>query len=257
MSGYEALAAGYFVALAFAAFVAPALPARRRRAVLASLGMAATVFAIGHHGSDVVRAWLPHLYLAAGYWVPAFLTTSPPHPTAFESWLRRTDAVLRPSTDGVPSPVVHALEIAYLGCYPLVPAALIAVSVLGGPGDVERFWTAVLLAGYACYASLPWLVSRPPRLVDGAGRPATRVAALNAAVLGRVSHQLNTFPSGHVAVALACAASVAAVSTSLGAAFGVAAAGVALGAAAGRYHYVIDVMLGVIAGAAAVALATT
>ena len=55
------------------------------------------------------------------------------------------------------------VELAYLLCYPLVPLSFAVVWLKGSPGDIERFWLTVLVAGYGCYATLPWLVSRPPR----------------------------------------------------------------------------------------------
>jgi membrane-associated phospholipid phosphatase len=123
----------------------------------------------------------------------------------------------------------------------------------GSKEDVARFWMAVLLAGYGCYITLPWLVSRPPRLLEGAPAPAepSNVSRANVFVLGRVSHHLNTFPSGHVAVTMAAAFAAGAVAPVPGLVLGVFATGVALGAVAGRYHYVIDVMIGVVLGIAA------
>jgi membrane-associated phospholipid phosphatase len=97
-------------------------------------------------------------------------------------------------------------------------------------------------------------VSRPPRLVLHAAAAPRHVAALNVSVLGRVSHQLNTFPSGHVAVSLAAAAIVGSVSPVPAVLLGAVAAAIGVGAAAGRYHYVVDVLVG--AGVAAAAVAT-
>jgi membrane-associated phospholipid phosphatase len=121
----------------------------------------------------------------------------------------------------------------------------------GSAADVNRFWIAVLMAGLACYATLPWLVSRPPRLAERNVLPPRQIAAANVFVLGRVSHQLNTFPSGHVAVSFASAACVASVSTTAGAIVALMATAIAVGAVAGRYHYVIDVLIGVLIAAAA------
>jgi protein-L-isoaspartate(D-aspartate) O-methyltransferase len=142
-------------------------------------------------------------------------------------------------------------EICYLLCYPLVPAAFLVVWIGGVPEDVDRFWSGVLASGFACYGSLPWLVSRPPRLVEGgtaAGASSSRLAKLNVAMLRRVSHQLNTFPSGHVAVAVSIAFAVLVVSPGAAWLFLALAVGIAFGAVAGRYHYVIDVMAGAIVG---------
>jgi membrane-associated phospholipid phosphatase len=74
-------------------------------------------------------------------------------------------------------------------------------------------------------------------------------------VLERWSHQFNTFPSGHVAVAVAAASSVASVSTEAGAVIGAVAAAIAIGAAAGGYHYIVDVILGLIVAGLALLLA--
>jgi membrane-associated phospholipid phosphatase len=106
----------------------------------------------------------------------------------------------------------------------------------------------VLAAGFACYGALPWLVSRPPRVTFSEKVPPRGVARVNALVLDRLSHQLNTFPSGHVAVSVASALSVWAVSPPAGAVIGVIALGVSVGAITGRYHYVVDVIVGMAVG---------
>jgi membrane-associated phospholipid phosphatase len=64
-------------------------------------------------------------------------------------------------------------------------------------------------------------------------------------VLGRVSHHLNTFPSGHVAVSVAAAIAAGRVVPIAGVVLGVIAAGVTLGAVTGRYHFALDAVLGV------------
>jgi membrane-associated phospholipid phosphatase len=83
------------------------------------------------------------------------------------------------------------------------------------------------------------------------------VARVNTAVLSRVSHQLNTFPSGHVAVAIAAALSVWPVMPLAAAAFGMIALGVAIGAVTGRYHYVLDVVTGAMAGVISAVIAAS
>lgn len=245
MRGYETLVAVYFAVLAAVALVRPA-PNRGPLTRLFPLLALAWVVATAALGTDDVREWMPLLYLILGYWLPALLAATPHHPTRFEQWLCRSDERWRPR-GRIPSIVQQVCELAYLLCYPLVPAAFVVVWLLGSAGEVDRFWMAVLMSAYACYASLPWLASRPPRLVSAAPvLPGGRVAALNARVLGRVSHQMTTFPSGHVAVSIACAAGVFVVSAGAGVVFGLAALAIAIGAVAGRYHYAIDVALGVV-----------
>ena len=106
---------------------------------------------------------------------------------------------------------------------------------------------------------LPWLQTRPPRVVEGllpasdAGTPADRapLRRLNLAILRTSSNQVNTLPSGHVAAALAVALMVLASAPAAGLAFLALAAAIALSTVVGRYHYTIDTFAGV-----AVALAS-
>ena len=253
MAVHEWIVAAYFGAVALAAWVLPVRRPARVLATIVAITVLATVILVSGRWPDI-RVWIPHLYLVAGYWIPALLVQSPKHPW-FENWLVATDAVLRPSLPIVRGRAADSVELAYLLCYPLIPVSFALVWANGSATDVERFWTAVLIAGYSCYATLPWLVSQPPRLGLNDGEPRRRVSRVNAFVLGRVSHRLNTFPSGHVAVTAAAAASVASVSPAAGAGLLIVVAAIAVGAAAGRYHYVIDVLLGLVVAAAAVVLA--
>lgn len=259
MYPFEWLACVYFLLIAAAAHWAPV--ARRRRAGVqtAAAGLSAAVAGVAYAGGATTRQWLPHLYLVLGYWLPALLVPMPTLATAFERWLLRSDASIRDLLPRVPPLLAPVLELAYLVCYPLIPVSFVVVWLAGGDADVGRFWTAVLLAGYASYVSLPWLVSRPPRLAEnpvraGASR-GRRVASLNAMVLARVSHRLNTFPSGHVAVSVAAAGIVWTTSPAAGLLVALMAAAIAVGAAAGRYHYVVDVVLGIVVGAIAIGIA--
>jgi membrane-associated phospholipid phosphatase len=253
MAVYEWLVAAYFTALTLAAWL---LPLRTRPRLQASALGAAVLLAVFSASAfpQMIRDWVPVAYLIAGYWMPALLV--PPAPGGrFEEWLRESDARVRRVLPELPRTLRPVAELGYLLCYPLVPLSFAVVWLNGGTGDVQRFWLAVLLAGYACYVTLPWLVSRPPRLQPGQVARTGVLEQLNLQVLGRVSHRLNTFPSGHVAVAAAAAASVAAVSRPAGAALVGIVAAISVGAAAGGYHYVIDVVSGLAIGAAAVVLA--
>ena len=252
MAPYEWVAVAYFVGLSLAAGVCR-LPRQRRLATSATgMAIALVVAVVAATGSDVLRAWAPHIYLVAGYWLPAMLAPRPAVATRFERWLVRFDAdfVLR----AVPAAPAQVTELAYLLCYPLIPAAFTVVWARGDAADVTRFWVAVLVSGYACYASLPWLVSRPPRLREQDSRSANQVGEINVFVLRRVSHELNTFPSGHVAVSCAAAAMLATVSPATALVFGVITTLIAVGAVAGRYHYVTDVVFAVAVAVVAIAV---
>lgn len=254
MAVYEWIVAAYFAALTLAAWLLPLRSARRLQATAIGAAVLVTAVGVAPFAPHVIRAWVPIAYLIAGYWMPALLV--PPVPgRRFEEWLVRSDSDLRRNLPTLPQSLTHVVELGYLLCYPLVPLAFGIVWLSGDVADVERFWLAVLLSAYACYGTLPWLVSRPPRLQPGQGSRRGAVAELNAHVLGRVSHRLNTFPSGHVAVAAAAAASVAVVSVPAGAALAGIVAAISVGAGAGGYHYVIDVVFGLAIAVAAVLFA--
>ena len=240
MTSFESLALIYFVALAIAGVRSGRTPAFVYVACAMLLVIVARFLA-----SWEIRAWMPHAYLVLGYWIPAAFTPAQLN-EPFEQWLRRADRELFGRwTLGIGSwRASHALELAYLFCYPMVPAAFTVVFVRGDRRDVERFWLAVLLAGYACYGTLPWTAAPPPRIVARDEQARRGVARFNAGLLGRVSHNLNTFPSGHVAVALAAALVVWPISMAWGAVFVAMTVAIAVAAVAGRYHYLVDVLGG-------------
>jgi membrane-associated phospholipid phosphatase len=251
MFSYEYLSVAYFAALC----VATLLTARRdqrARGTLAAGGVALLVWIASSQENIAARAWLAHLYLVCGYWIPALLVAPSAGPSRLEVWLVRTDAVWRPRLLDVRPWVVQALELSYLLCYVMVPTAFVITWTLGTDAAVERFWTSVLAAGFTCYGTLPWLVSRPPRLALGDRKRPRGVPRMNLVVLDRLSHQLNTFPSGHVAVSAAATLTVLAVSYPAGVALAILTCGIAAGAVAGGYHYVVDVVLGL-----AIAVITT
>jgi membrane-associated phospholipid phosphatase len=251
---FEWLTIAYAAAFLAASAVAPVR--LRPRAAAASAALVTAVVLAAWTFPSRARVVLPHLYLIAGYWLPALLVDAShaSHgPSAFESWLARRDAGLRSWLPAVPPGLLPLAELAYLACYPLLPITFGLVFRAASFAELDRFWTCVLGAGFASYASLPWLLSRPPRM-SGAQAHVQGVRALNIDILRRGSHQWNTFPSGHAAVSVAAAVSLWAVSPAAGVAAFVVAVGVAVGAAAGGYHYAIDVALGFLLGLAAAML---
>jgi membrane-associated phospholipid phosphatase len=247
MLRFEWIAAWYFLVLALSAPLARA-PFRRAMvtAGVAALLAIATV-AASRTLPDTARVWLPHLYLVAGYWLPALITSLPAR-SRLETWLRQHDDGWRRHIGALPPAALAVLELSYLACLVVVPLAFVIIWSHGTAGDVERFWVAVLLAGFACYVTLPWLVSRPPHRFVDSPTEAPAVVSFNRLVLRLVSHQFNTFPSGHVAVATAASLTVFTVWPLAGTPLAVVAAAIAAGAAVGRYHYGIDVVAGALIG---------
>ena len=265
LSTFEIIAAAYFIVIGLLCPFAGAPPRRATAVSATAFVLAAAVVAVAHVFPTGARAWLPHVYLVAGYWLPALVVTA--RPAAFETWLLKTERAWRTlptAARTLPPPLTlrricrvrdQAAELAYLCCYPLVPAAFLVIYMNGSTGDVNRFWTAVLAAGFACYVSLPWVVSRPPRCLEEAASPVSAMRTINVRLLDRFSHGWNTFPSGHVAIAIAAALLTMSVAPRAGGAFLLVAIGILAGAVSGRYHYAVDAVAGAVVGIAAFAVA--
>jgi hypothetical protein len=253
----EAVSIVYFVILALVAWVRPAgfgsrlLVSGMAVAVTLGLaGLAASSTAPGAPGA-VVRDWMPLGLLLLAYWTPRALVTAP-H-TGFERWLLRTDARVLGSGPGLalqraPSWVNEVLELSYLTVYPLVPVSLSILLTAGVTPDVDRFWTTVLLAEFVCYGLLPLFPTRPPRALEAAdpGRHRSFARTLNAWVLANASNQWNTFPSGHVAGAVACGLALVPDVPVAGTAVLSLAMLIAVASVWGRYHYAADAAAGVV-----------
>ena len=258
----EWIALGFFLYLAVAALLMPLPADRKRRAIARAILISAFIlFMAVPDGVVAARArdGLPLAYLVLGYWLPAHLVkcTNP----KLEEMLLEFDCRLFGAgglarfAKKAPRPVIELLELAYLLCYPVLPLGFIWLVLGGFPEEGDRFWTAVLMAGFCCYGLLPWLATRAPRAI-GETSPGSRssIRALNLHILDRASVQLNTFPSGHTAASFAAALVVGAHLWSGGAVLGVIALGIAIGSVVGRYHYAADAIAGAAVALAAFAL---
>jgi membrane-associated phospholipid phosphatase len=209
---------------------------------------------------QVVRDWVPALWLIAGYWIPRDLIVR--RHERLERWLLDVDRWWFATRAGravqrAPRSVHTVLELAYVVVYPMVPAALGTLLAAGARPQVDVFWSVVLTAEFACYACLPFAATRPPREAEAVRQDAATpgvVRRLNAWVLAHASNQWNTFPSGHVAGATAIAIAMSSIAPAAAAPFVVLAAGIALGSVSGRYHYLADALAGALVAAAAAAL---
>ena len=201
-----------------------------------------------------VQLFVPGALLLIGYWLSGFFYRSPQvwlerflldsDRTVFEAG--RINRALRKA----PRWFLELLEASYASDYVVVGGGAI-VAALVGRDSVTSYWSVVLTAELACYAALPWLRSRPPRILEGPAIIESRapwLRRINTAILDGASVQANTLPSGHVAGAVAAALALGAVVPAVGVSFGVLAVLIALSAALCRYHYVVDCVSGAAVG---------
>lgn len=200
---------------------------------------------------------VPPLVLLGAYWLSGRFFVQPM--PGVERWLERLDAAVLRRTGVLDwyrgtSRLVHEyMELSYLLVYGILPAGA-AVLALGGHADaLGPYWAAVFLAELGSYGVLPWIQTRPPRALEG--EPLTSPEGcqaafrrLNIAVLRRGSIQVNTLPSGHAAGAVAVALGVSASLPTVGVVFVLLSASIVLATVLGRYHYVVDSVLGALAG---------
>ncbi len=242
------LASGLF--FGYAAGVAatlPRLPWSRRRAALTftSAGLALSVLAARQPFTAILHDWLlPPALLLLGYWTSGLLFVAP-MPRAERLLVAIDDALrIRAIAARTPRPVAEFLELAYVGVYPLVPIALIIQVALTESPDPQRFWTVILVTDYICFGVLPWVQTRPPRSLEGSDPWHARFRRFNLRLMGAASIQVNTFPSGHAAEALAAALLVLDAPLPWVAWMFFNAAAVSAGTVFGRYHYALDAIAG-------------
>jgi membrane-associated phospholipid phosphatase len=195
--------------------------------------------------STIFQNWLPLAFIPLAYWQTGYFVL--PVNQKLQSWLQSFDQKFLRSIRVRPT-LTFWLELAYLLVYPLVPVGLIALYAVGAAEYAEEFWNVVLPPAYACYATFPFVQTLPPRAIEhhALWEPKrTKIRILNLFVLRHISIQANTFPSGHVAASLAIALELLRHAPITGFVFFVIANAIAAGAFQGRYHYGVDVVLGV------------
>jgi membrane-associated phospholipid phosphatase len=242
------LASGLFCG--YAAGVAatmPRLPWPRRRTALtfAAAGLALSVVSARLPFTAVLHDWLlPPVLLLLGYWTSGLLFVAP-MPRA-ERVLAGIDEALciRQIARSTPRPVAELLEAAYVGVYPLVPAALVIELTLTPSPDPQHFWSVILITDYICFGVLPWVQTRTPRSLEPAEPWHARIRRFNLRLMGAASIQVNTFPSGHAAEALVAALLVLDAPLPWVVVMFSFAAAVSAGAVFGRYHYALDAIAG-------------
>jgi membrane-associated phospholipid phosphatase len=254
---------GFAIILAAAAWIQPLfsrlpLPVRRRwnitlLAIVPCVAVAlarASAFALPAFSVSILRDWLTVALFLVPYWQTGQFFQGPNH--LIEERLMTFDRWLMPEaarTSGTSRTGLGTLlEVAYLFCYPLVPLGLFALYVTGQRGNVASFWLVVLVATYFCYVITPFVPAYPPRDVAG-GRPtrsrAGKTRLFNRWILKHGSIHAISFPSAHVASTFAVSLVLLRYKPVVGLFFLFISAWIALGAVVGRYHYALDVLMGV------------
>ena len=219
IGSWQGVAVSYASYLAVVSFTRPEFARARPRLLIAAAVVWTAYVVFGRTPlSPVLQIVIPSLLLLGGYWLSGLLFVQPN--LRLERWLLSVDDRLL-TRSGVlawlhrsPGVICEYFELSYLLVYLAVPAGAVALAVSRSGDQVDRFWTIVLLAEFACYGMLPWIQTRPPRAIETFDDVAHAgvLRRLNLSVLNRASVQVNTLPSGHAAGAMATAL---AVSTSL------------------------------------------
>jgi membrane-associated phospholipid phosphatase len=192
----------------------------------------------------LAEALLPAAALLVGYWASGLFYVAPM--PRVERALHALDRRLRVPEIArrAPPAVADVLEAAYVAVYPLTLVGLVLYLILSPAADPDRFWTLVLATDFACFGCLPWIQTRTPRAFEPGDPWRSRLRPLNLLIVHRASIQVNTFPSGHTAEALAIALLMLEAGPWAFAALVAVAAAISAGAVLGRYHYLADAVAG-------------
>lgn len=259
----EWIVCGFFAGLIVLSHVRELPAPVRRRILLVGLACIAAAVSLAllppSPVTRIVRDWIPAVYLLQGYWLCGPFFRRPSLRTerrllAFDVRLFRRWGVRRAAARAHRL-VASWFEAAYLLAYPFVPVGFGVFLALGHRERADEFWTAVLIAGFACYGMLPWIQTRPPSAL-AADRPLWRpyrdLRRLNETVRQRMSVQVNTCPSGHAATSMAVALTIASTGApAVGAGFVLMAVNIVAATVLSRYHYALDALVGAAIGVAA------
>ena len=244
-----------WVTVAFFAYTlgcALALPrlrpdARVRCLALSLIGAMIGAYSVWLRPISALHDWiLPAVVLLLAYRTSGLLFRAPS--ARVEAVLFKVDRILRirQTASTAARPAAEVLEFAYAAVYTVIPIALVIHYVATpSPGfDPDRFWVVILLTDFVCFGCLPWIPSRPPRMLETGEPWRSSFRRLNQRVVAAASIQVNTCPSGHAAEALAAALLVSNAPAPIVAAMLFAALAVSAGAVYGRYHYALDAISG-------------
>jgi len=204
----------------------------------------------------IVADWLPLPVLFGSYQLAGWIGRKMGRPPAdalllgWDRWLFGTDPGVW-LVQHLPPAALGLLDLFYFSYYILVPLAPWLMYMRHGRRALWQFWVAGGTGYLLCYLLMPWFPSTPPRLLFPAFAYGGGPQAANLWILNRFSIHGNVFPSAHVAAAVSFALCHRRFNRKLGWFFLVWAAGITVSTVSGGYHYGVDAVGGVAAGALA------
>lgn len=262
----EWICVGYFVYIALLSIFIR-IPSRRRCWLITANALLLfgllllpdlSGFASGRFAS-VFRDWLPVPLILFGYHESGRLTF-PRADQLFENAFLRWDerffrsGLLRFAKGNVPGWFDAILEFSYLQCYVIVPSGIAVLYLAHRPALADQYWSVVLPAVFIAYGLTPIFPAQPPRKLSQDSVPARGRSLLrrfNLWIHDHASIKVNTFPSGHVAGALAASLALMRPLPIAGACYLLITIGITLGSIRGRYHYSVDAVMGALAAVGA------
>jgi hypothetical protein len=200
--------------------------------------------------ASALQDWLPVPLLLLPYWqVGQFFTAADPliekRLTTFDRALFRALGVA-PAETRIVGALGTYLEFAYLMVYPLIPLGVATLYIMSLRELVNYYWIVVLLSTYISLAMTPFVRAMPPRALESYEKfrmPPSRLRAVNRFILRRGGIQAITFPSAHVASAIAASLVLLRIVPWAGLIFLLISVSIAVATVLGGYHYAADALL--------------
>lgn len=229
---------------------------------LLALGMVCFVVLRDERAPLLLRDWLPLLFLPFLYiearWPIAGLGRAHADATV-HSWelaFFPSDPSRTLATQWHALLLSEALHLAYLSYYVLIylpPAVLYLRGVRGGFAETML---ALSVAFGACFTAFLLFPVDGPRFVNGgAAAPDGPVRALTLALLNGASTRGTAFPSSHVAASVVATVCALRFSRPLGYLLIPVTLALMVATVYGGFHYAVDVMAGLVVGAASLVVA--
>ena len=255
----EWICVGYFVYIALLSFFIKVSPRRRCSLMIVNAAVViallllpgAAKLASGRFVS-MFRDWLPVPLILFGYHESGLLTFPRPDQFFEKAFLRWDRYLFRPGVfhfvkGNLPAWFDAVLEFSYLQCYVIVPSGIAVLYLAHQRALADLYWSVVLPAVFAAYGLTPLFPAQPPRKLPQdltSAHERSLLRRFNLWIHDHASIKVNTFPSGHVAGAVAASLALMRFLPIAGVCYLVITVGITLGAIRGRYHYSVDAVMG-------------